>query len=323
MNQEVRSRLKWIQLYQEIGKAGIVCLRCGISRPTLRKWLFRYSKQGIEGLQSLSRRPHKSPNRKVDEAHVELIQFLRNKRKLGARRIQSELLREKNLNLSLATIHKTLKRLDAKPLKRTRRSKRYNRYECSIPGERVQIDVFKVKPGLYQYTAVDDCTRYRVLGHYTRKNAISTLSFLEKVIEETPFPIQRIQTDRGREFFALCVQERLMSWGIKFRPIKPGSPHLNGKVERSQLTDLQEFYSSVDLDANDLTEQLGYWQHYYNWRRPHGSLGGKTPIERYCELSQETPYWEDVGKLYDPKKERIQEQNYQTDLTVCQLKQCL
>jgi hypothetical protein len=29
-------------------------------------------------------------------------------------------------------------------------------------------------------------------------------------------------------------QERLMDWGIKFRPVKPGSPRLNGKVERSK-----------------------------------------------------------------------------------------
>ncbi|EKI30016.1 integrase core domain protein, partial [Escherichia coli ARS4.2123] len=49
-----------------------------------------------------------------------------------------------------------------------------------------------------------------------------------------PFPIQRSQTDRGREFFAVKVQERLKEYGIKFRPNKPASPHLNGKVERSQ-----------------------------------------------------------------------------------------
>ena len=48
--------------------------------------------------------------------------------------------------------------------------------------------------------------------------------------------IQRIQCDRGHEFFAVKVQEKLMKYSIKFRPIKPRSPHLNGKVERSQQT---------------------------------------------------------------------------------------
>jgi transposase InsO family protein len=51
------------------------------------------------------------------------------------------------------------------------------------------------------------------------------------VLEQFPFAIQRIQTDRGLEFFAEKVQLKMMELGIKFRPNKPGSPHLNGKVE--------------------------------------------------------------------------------------------
>jgi hypothetical protein len=47
-------------------------------------------------------------------------------------------------------------------------------------------------------------------------------------VSNTP---ERIQTDRGLEFFAEAVQRRLMEWGIKFRPTKPRSPHLNGKVD--------------------------------------------------------------------------------------------
>lgn len=56
-----------------------------------------------------------------------------------------------------------------------------------------------------------------------------------------PFSIQRIQTDRGQELFAYKVQDRLRDWSIKFRPIKPRSPHLNGKVEKVQRTALEEF----------------------------------------------------------------------------------
>jgi len=65
----------------------------------------------------------------------------------------------------------------------------------------------------------------------------NTLDFLERLIEEMPFPIQRIQTDRGREFFAEAGQQRLMDWVIKFRPIPPRSPHLNCKVERTHRAD--------------------------------------------------------------------------------------
>lgn len=134
-----------------------------------------------------------------------------------------------------------------------------------------------------------------------------------------PFPIQCVQTDRGREFFALKVQKRLMNWGIKFRPIKPGSPHLNGKVERSQKTDLEEFYATVDLKKKDLKTQLSEWQHYYNWQRVHGSLKGKTPMDKYCELINDTPFWDDVERQYDSTEERIQEPNYQMELALRRL----
>jgi transposase InsO family protein len=91
------------------------------------------------------------------------------------------------------------------------------------------------------------------------------LDFLERLIEEMPFPIQRIQSDRGLEFFAEKVQQRLMDWAIKFRPIKPRSPHLNGKVERSQRADLEEFWPTIDLRSPDLAERLAEWQHFWNW----------------------------------------------------------
>lgn len=76
----------------------------------------------------------------------------------------------------------------------------------------------------------------QVLSLYLRRTAANCAKFLEQVLEELPFPIQRIQTDRGREFLGRLLQERLLEYEIKFRPIKPRSPHLNGKVERSHQT---------------------------------------------------------------------------------------
>jgi hypothetical protein len=52
---------------------------------------------------------------------------------------------------------------------------------------------------------------------YPRRSAANSLLFLERMIEEMPFPVQVIQTDRGREFFAYCFQEKLMQYAIKFR----------------------------------------------------------------------------------------------------------
>jgi len=320
MESEIRARLRWVTLYEEIGGAGVVCRRCGISRPTLRKWLRRYQADGTAGLASRSRRPRRSPRQKVTAEHESWILDLRLKRKLGARRIQNELARLHDCTFALGTIHKILKKHRVKPLRRKRGVPNPTRYSRPIPGDRVQMDVCKIAPGRYQFTAVDDCTRYRVLALYPRRSAKQTLEFIERVLEEMPFPIQRIQTDRGREFFAVKVQERLMELGIKFRPIRPASPHLNGKVERSQKTDLHEFYATVDLTDPELEDRLAEWQHYYNWQRIHGSLGRLTPMERFFELIRETPYWDDVLENYDPRKERIREADYALDLRLGRLK---
>jgi hypothetical protein len=127
---------------------------------------------------------------------------MRSVRNLGARRLQTELMRLHEISLSLATIHNVLSLYQVEPIKKFRRKVDYTRYERPLPGDRVQLDTCKLGPGLYQYTSIDDCTRYRVLRIYKRRTAINTLDFLECVVEEMPFPIQRIQTDRGLEFFA-------------------------------------------------------------------------------------------------------------------------
>lgn len=158
---------------------------------------------------------------------------------------------------------------------------------------------------------------------YPRRTAENTLDFIDQVMDRMPFPIQRLQTDRGQEFFAYAVQDRLIEYAIKFRPIKPASPHLNGKVERSQRTDLDEFYSSVNLKNPRLAEELAEWEFYYNWHRPHSSLGGKTPNEKYIELIHQTPLHEEVDLLFDSKKERIRSHSYNTDYIERLLKRSL
>jgi hypothetical protein len=53
-----------------------------------------------------------------------------------------------------------------------------------------------------------------------------------------------------------------LSQSIKFRPIKPGSPHLNGKVERSQKADLAEFYPTLDFTDPELDMRIEEWQFF-------------------------------------------------------------
>jgi transposase InsO family protein len=47
---------------------------------------------------------------------------------------------------------------------------------------------------------------------------------------------------------------------------------VNGKVERSQMTDKIEFYPTVDIHNEKLADLLEEWQFDYNWHRPHSSI---------------------------------------------------
>ncbi|WP_342271071.1 helix-turn-helix domain-containing protein [Candidatus Tisiphia endosymbiont of Parasteatoda lunata] len=105
MDRLEKTRLSWIKLYKEVKDTGLVCCRCGISRPTLRKWLQRYEKSGVDGLKELSRKPHNCQS-KITAQQEKLILSLRNERKLGVRWVQSEIKILHDISLSLATIHK-------------------------------------------------------------------------------------------------------------------------------------------------------------------------------------------------------------------------
>ena len=312
---DARTRLGWVRLYEQVGNAGLVCRRCGISRPTLRKWWRRYRAEGEAGLEARSHRPHRSPNRKVFAEQEALILRLRRERKLGIKMLRNELARRHGLRLALDTIHKVLVRHGENRLERPRlRRKGTRRYSRPVPGDRVQMDTCKIAPGLYQYTAIDDCSRFQVLGLFPRRTAANTLAFLDRVAAEMPFPVQRVQTDRGQEFFAYEVQDRLRDRRIKFRPVgsaapNPRAPHLDGKVERVQRTALEEFWPTVDPKdpASPRSSRPG---------RASTTTTARMALSAPARRPSGSPSWrrrsppaEAVRAAYDPSREFIRSQN--------------
>jgi hypothetical protein len=103
---------------------------------------------------------HSQPARKVTPEVEARILALRSERKLGARRIQNELAWHNGCELSLGTIHKVLKRNAVPPCRKPHRKKVAKRCSAPIPGQRVQLDTCKLRPGLYLYRAIDDCSRF-------------------------------------------------------------------------------------------------------------------------------------------------------------------
>ena len=50
------------------------------------------------------------------------------------------------------------------------------------------------------------------------------------------------------------------------------------------------------------------------------ALGGKTPIDRFCELLSKIPSGETVEAAYEPAKERIRVASYALDSTLARVK---
>ena len=115
---DARTRLGGVRLYEQLGDAGLVCRRCGISRPTLRKWWHRYQADGVAGLKGESRRPRRLAKQKVFAEQEALVLDLRRSRRLGIKQLCSELLPRHGLGLSLDTLHRVLVRHGEPHLKR-------------------------------------------------------------------------------------------------------------------------------------------------------------------------------------------------------------
>src|SRR5215470_10934088 len=98
----------------------------------------------------------------------------------------------------------------------------------------------------FQYTALDDCTRFRVLRLYWRWHHRSSLAFLTELRRAFPFPVSRLQCDHGQEFslaFVLAVETA----DIRHRYIRLRRPQQNSKVERSHEIDQDEFWGAAAL----------------------------------------------------------------------------
>lgn len=88
-----------------------------------------------------------------------------------------------------------------------------------------------IQKRLYQFTAIDDCTRIRLLKIYDAGNQAVAIRFVDEVLRRLPFRVLAIQTDNGAEFQSR-FHWRLESRGIRHFYIRPRTPHVNGKAER-------------------------------------------------------------------------------------------
>ncbi len=197
------------------------------------------------------------------------------------------------------------KRMGLKEVKIKKPSrKRIRRYpELLVPGEKVQIDVKEVpynclrgdaiKYGkhFYQWTAIDECTRFRFVYAFEEHTPENTVKFLKMLLKEFPFKIRAIQTDNGTEFTYKFISDTeispldkmLQTLKIPHVLIPPRTPWHNGKVERSHRNDQRYFYDwETFRTLDELNEKLKKHLEWSN-NKTMRTLGRKSPVQILAE----------------------------------------
>jgi transposase InsO family protein len=271
-----------------------------VSRKTAAKWVRRYRMLGLPGLRDGSSRPLHSPRRTSPELTAQVIALRRQLR--PAYQIAQA------TRLSPATVSRILQRAHLNRWRHLHPAPPVVRYEHPAPGDLLHLDIKGMtryqqvsmrgdgrRRGRPQFAgwqalhvAIDDHSRLafaRMLPNQKSETAIAFLRAALAFYARHGITIRRLLTDNGscyrsRHFRAACLQ-----LGIQHRFTRPYTPRTNGKAERFIQTALREWaYVRHYLNSEERDEQLSPWLDYYNFQRPHGSLGHAPPISRAAPL---------------------------------------
>ena len=275
-------------------------------RKTIYRWREKYDGTA-QSLKNKSRRPHSHPNEHTQE-EIKLIKNYKYKNKDTGLVVLWVKLRKAGYTRTITSLYRVMQRMGiynkAPSKKKEYEAKPYE--QMTYPGERVQIDVkyvplksltkeVKEADGrYYQYTAIDEYTRKRVLWASKEQSTSASTEFIKIVMKKFKFKIECIQTDNGFEFTnrlnwqgtkkKTMFEKKLEELGIKHKLIKPKTPRHNGKVERSHRKDQERFYyNKVFCSFEDFKNRLKYWEKEYN-KFPMKPLGWKSPNEKLKEF---------------------------------------
>ena len=300
LTSNARFRQRVIKYSRKIGVTA-ASIRFRISRNAIYEWRAKYDGKSWKSLIDKSHRPHHHPNEHTDEEKElilrhypyykdDMIMLWDALRKKGYSRCYTSLVRVVN-----KWIRPEIKK------KKTKKAQPYKR--ADYPGQKVQVDVkfvptYCITTGqkYYQYTAVDECSRWTFREMYDEHSTYSSVDFLKKLILNCPFPIREIQTDNGTEWTRALIsndgkpsmfEEALELCGIKYHRIRVATPRHNGKVERQHRTDEKRFYKKMKMyNLDDGRKQLARYNKKSN-DIPKICLGFLTPnevLEKYLSV---------------------------------------
>jgi len=303
MNTHKNARLTYarrIEMVQELTEGGgslaQVARGHGVTVPTVRKWLGRYLVVGVEGLRDASSRPRRSP-RAIEPGKALLIVELRRRRLVQAQIARS-------VGVSESTVSRVLSRAGLSKLSDLEPREPIQRYEHEAPGELLHIDTKKLgrieRPGHrvtgnprdsvsgagweVLFVAVDDHARIGFTRVHADEKTPSAVQFLRQAVDyygHLGVSIKRLLTDNGSAFRSKAFIQACRALGIEQKFTRAYRPQTNGKAERFIQSALREWaYAWTFQNSAQRTDALDYWQHHYNWHRPHQGIGGAVPMSR-------------------------------------------
>ena len=281
-------------------------LKYGVTKAAIRykvnrQYVYRWRKRYDGTLQSLcdkSHRPHHHPNQHTAE-ELKLIADMRKRNTNAGLVVFWVKLRQRGYSRSITGLYHILRKMGQMAVKPPNPKYIPKPYEKMLyPGQRVQIDV-KVVPTacivgdaadkkFYQYTAIDEYSRFRYLEAFEEHSSYSSAVFLEHLIKAFKFPIKCVQTDNGMEFTKrlsagkqtpTMFEKALQKHNIQHKLIRPFTPRHNGKVERSHRKDNEYFYATHKFYSfDDFAKQLKVHNYKYN-KFPMRPLNWKAPAD--------------------------------------------
>lgn len=271
-------------------------IRYDVNRQYVYRWLKRYDGT-LPSLADRSHRPHSHPNQHTPE-ETKLILNMRRRNPNTGLVVFWVKLRQRGYTRSISGLYRFLRKRGQMAVKLPNPKYIPKPYEqMQYPGQRGQIDVKFVPASclvgeakgqkFYQYTFLDEYSRFRYLEAFEEHSTYSSMLFLQHVVKRFPYAIECIQTDNGAEFTKRLLtkgsdtptifEAELARLGIRHKLIRPYTPRHNGKVERSHRKDNEEFYASHTFYSfDDFKKQLAVRERIYNhfpmrplnWRSP-------------------------------------------------------
>jgi len=271
----------------------------GISVRTVAKWIAR-SRQS-DGLADGSSRPHRQP-RRIAAALEAAILVLRRTR-ATAWQISTA------LGIPRSTVTRVLARAGVNRIALLEPPPPVHRYEWPHVGDLLHVDLKRLgrvvgighrihgdrrrrarKVGWeYLHVAIDDATRLTYAEVLVADDAPACAAFLQRTLawfRRRGVRIARLLTDNALVYKAGSFTAVCRRWGVRQRYTRAYRPQTNGKAERFIQTLLREWaYRTPYRSSARRTAALRPYLRFYNHRRPHASLGRRSPWRRFQEAA--------------------------------------